>query len=81
MTTQEALIKILESHDLKNCVKDVVKTKVEIVKLLIDAQKLENENKKLINDSISTELEYSKIMRQYEVDNLYEDGEEVDHND
>jgi hypothetical protein len=81
MTTQEALIKILESHDLKTCVKDVVKTKVEIVKLLIDAQKLENENKKLINDSISTELEYSKIMRQYEVDNLYEDGEEVDHND
>jgi len=80
MTILEALIKLLENNDLKNCVKEVGKTKAEIVKLLIDAQKLENEHQKLVNEAISADLEYTKTIRQYELNNLYEDGE-VDHND
>lgn len=81
MTTQAALVEILKHPESHTWVKDVSKLRAEIVKLLIDAQKLENEHQKIVNEAISSELEFSKHMRQYELDRLYEDGENDEHND
>lgn len=80
MTTQGALIALLNFPDLSATPKDKNKLQAKIVELLIKAQELENKKAQLLNEEISSQLEYAKILRQHEVDNLYEDNE-VDHND
>lgn len=72
------LVELLKINDGSSPVINDAKTRQEIVKLLIDAQKLENEQQKVVLESMKAELEFSNIMRAFELEHLCDEDEDLD---